>query len=118
MESGSCELIDDESSKFVDLVSLAATQKIRTYLSIMNSLLKQAATNSIRGARSYSRAGKPDYTKLAAMAEVNGAHFKREAAIAMGLGIACGFAWKLSIADPIRRSIDNYYGEYNKRNGL
>ena len=85
---------------------------------IMQSVLRQAAVKSVRQTRCYSRAGAPDYTKLAQMAEKNGNLFKREAAIAIGVGILGGIAWKLSIADPVRRGIDNYYAEYNKRNGL
>jgi hypothetical protein len=84
-------------------------------ISIMNTL-RQAAQSSLRNTRAYSGArGRLPADKLAAMAETNGAHFKREAAIAMGLGIVVAFAWKLSVADPIRRSIDNYYAEYDKR---
>ena len=86
--------------------------------SIMQNVLRQAAVKSVRQTRCYSRAGAPDYTKLAQMAEKNGNLFKREAAIAIGVGILGGIAWKLSIADPVRRGIDNYYAEYNKRNGL
>jgi hypothetical protein len=84
----------------------------------MQAAMRQAAAQSVRNARSYSRAGAPDYTKLAQLAETNGAHFKRETAIAMGVGIACGFVWKFSVADPVRRGIDAYYAEYNKRMGL
>lgn len=84
----------------------------------MQSVLRQAAVKSVRQTRCYSRAGAPDYTKLAQMAEKNGNLFKREAAIAIGVGILGGIVWKLSIADPVRRGIDNYYAEYNKRNGL
>ena len=79
---------------------------------------RQLATRSVRGARSYGTRGRPEPAKLAALAETNGNHFKRECALAMGLGIVCAIAWKVSVADPIRSSIDAYYTEYDKRNGL
>jgi hypothetical protein len=85
---------------------------------MLSNTLRIAARTTRANARSYGSGGRPSQASLDAMAEKNGALFKRETAIAMGFGIVLAFAWKFSVADPIRRDIDNYYAEYNKRNGL
>ena len=80
----------------------------------MQAALRQAARTTARPVQRRLMSS-ADKATLDALGKVNGQHFMRETAIALGLGFACAVVWKVSVADPVRASIDAYYAEYERR---